>query len=367
MATKTYSDTYSCTLSLDLYVWNYIIASVTMRILTRFILFLALKSGVHAVGEGPYQGWFKPVPEVIGDRLPVSPDLIVSHDQNPNVSRSATFKPFQNAWQALPEGSVLRNAEWTWRVNVSQFYAPYNGSGGTGPSDRQAFVSQTSDFSWTAKGNFSEALNNATGPFCVTQFTQEVDLPVNVTNALNTDDASCIPALGQACVNAILNRTPMPSEARGCNWGQDGPMFQLPECRSSLGRNRGRFGSFFGTGLDLGNASNQINSGDAFWVNVSGPVLGNETWLYDTVANQIQLFLFSTVLPTTQPGVTVHGKELICMRANTTKLPDIDVNKDGVATVGEVVLLSAGTKVVAGYGWFMYLGLMGLVAAVLLS
>ncbi|KAI0861017.1 hypothetical protein F4860DRAFT_524690 [Xylaria cubensis] len=337
-----------------------------MEISTLFILLLALDSGVHALDEGPFTGWFEPVPDKIGGPLPVPSDLIVYQDQNPNVSRSATFKPFQDAWGELGPDSVLRNAEWTWRVNVSQFYAPYNGSDVAGPSDRQAFVSQTYDFSWSAEGNISEALGGATGPLCVTQLGAWVDLPVNVTNGL-TDGTSCVPALGQACVNAILNKTPPPLGGEGgCNWGGYGIFDEIPECRDSFGRDRGSFGTF-GAGFSLGNATSQINSGDTFWVNMSGPVLGNETWLYETVANQIQLLLFSVLLPTsTLPNnPTVPGKELLCLRANTTKLPDVDVNKDGVAVVGEVVLLSAGSM--ARVGSLMYSGLMALIVAVLLG
>ncbi|KAI1755416.1 hypothetical protein F4782DRAFT_404401 [Xylaria castorea] len=337
-----------------------------MEISTLSILLLALDSGVHALGEGPFPGWFEPVPDKIGGPLPVPSDLIVYQDQNPNVSRSATFNPFENAWGELGPDSVLRNAEWTWRVNVSQFYAPYNGSDVAGPSGRQAFVSQTYDFSWSAEGNLSEALDGATGPLCVTQLGAWVDLPVNVTNGL-TDGTSCVPALGQACVDAILNKTPPPGGEDGCDLGGYGKFDEMPECRGSFGRDRGLFGTF-AAGFSLGNTTSQINSGDTLWVNMSSPVLGNETWLYETVANQIQLLLFSVLLPTsTRPNAsTVPGTELLCLRANSTKLPDVDVNKDGVAVVGEVVLLSAGTSM-AGVDSLMYLGLMALIVAVVLG
>ncbi|TGJ80736.1 hypothetical protein E0Z10_g8020 [Xylaria hypoxylon] len=339
-----------------------------MEISTLSILLLALDSGVHAFDEGPFQGWFEPAPETYAGSLPVTSDLIVYHDQNPNVSRSATFKPFENAWAELGPDSVLRNAEWTWRVNVSQFYAPCNGSDVAGPSDRQAFVSQTYDFSWSAEGNISEALDGATGPLCITQLNGWADLPVNVTNAI-TEDTSCVPALGQACVDAILNRTPTPSLEEGCKWGGSNGVFSnMPECRGSFGLDPA-LSETFGVGFSLGNMTNQINSGDTFWVNMSGPVLGNETWLYETVANQIQLLLFRTLLPTsTQPNAsTVPGMELLCLRANNTKLPNVDFNKDGVALVGEVVLLSAGTSTVAGVDSLMYLGLVALIVAVVLG
>ncbi|KAI1745415.1 hypothetical protein F4680DRAFT_402126 [Xylaria scruposa] len=335
-----------------------------MEISTLSILLLALDSGVQALGEGPLTNFFGPTPEGIA---PVSSDIIVYHDQNPNVSSSATFKPFRDAWAELGPDSVLRNSEWTWRVNVSQFYAPYNGSASyVAASDRQAFVSQTYDFSWSAEGNISGALDGATGPLCITQLSAYVDLPVNVTNAL-TNDTSCVSALGQACVNAILSKTPPPDEKAGCNWGDYGIFDEIPECRSSFGRSKG-FGTF-GAGFYLNDTATQIDSGETFWVNMSGPVLGNETWLYETVANQIQLLLFSVLLPTTAlpNNPLVPGKDLLCIRANSTKLPDVDVNKDGVAVVGEVVLLSAGTSMAAGVNSLMYLGLMILIVAVILG
>ena len=57
------------------------------------------------------------------------------------------------------------------------------------------------------------------------------------------------------------------------------------------------------------------------------------------------------------------GKELLCLRANNTELPDVDLNKDGVAVVSEVVLLESGTCRISGVDSFMYLGLVALVAA----
>ncbi|KAI8955781.1 hypothetical protein F4801DRAFT_599027 [Xylaria longipes] len=308
-------------------------------------------------------------------RFDTQPRLTIVSLRTSSASRFHVIRPGvgevqgRSRWGGLGPDSVLRNAEWSWRVNLSQFYAPYNGSGVAGPSDRQAFVSQTYDFSWSAEGNISEALDGATDPLCVTQLNAWADLPVNVTNGL-TDGPSCVPALGQAYVDAILNKTPPPSREDGCKWGWGGyGIFdEIPECRGSFGRN-GALVSTFGAGFSLGNTTNQINSGDTLWVNMSGPVLGNETWLYETVANQIQLLLFSVLLPTsTQPNAsTTPGTELLYLRANSTKLPDVDVNKDGVAVVGEVVLLSAGTSTTAGVDSLMYLGLIALIVAVVLG
>ncbi|KAJ2997227.1 hypothetical protein NUW58_g709 [Xylaria curta] len=330
-------------------------------------LLLALGSEVHGGGAGPFSNWLRPAPDEEFGPLPVPPDLIVYHGQHPNVSRSATFHPFKNAWADLGPDSVLRNAEWTWRVNVSQFYAPYNGSEVAEPSDRQAFVSQTYDFSWSGDTNISEALDGDTGLLCITKFQQMSDLPVNVTNAL-IDGTSCVPAFGQACVDAILNLTPAPTMERGCRG--KGPanyisFNTLAECSGSFGPYKSNSNTV-GVGFDLGNATEQIDSGNTFWVNTSGPVLGDETWLYEKVANQISFMLLTTTLPTSkEPNAsTVTGKELLCLRANNTQLPDVDVNQDGIALVGEVVLLSAGTSTIAGISSFMFLRFVVLMVAV---
>ncbi|KAI0198045.1 hypothetical protein F4808DRAFT_437462 [Astrocystis sublimbata] len=339
------------------------------------IILLSFGSSVIAQEpeEGPFPGWFSPAPDDEFGPLPVPSDLIVHHNQNPNISRSGTFKPFQDTWEWLRSDSVLRDAEWTWRVNVSQFYAPYNGTNISEVAKRgdyQAFVSQTWDLSWPIEGNLSEALDDARSTLCITQLGAGIDLPVNVTNSLKDDDTSCVPALGQACVDAILKQISPPDEKGSCHTANQHLFSLIPECYGSFGRDRGPFNSTTTIGYSLGNKSQQINSGETFWVNVSGPVLGNEIVQYQTAANQMQVLHLSALLPTTHNSsdtFMLHGKELRCLRANTTKLQDVDVNGDGVATVGEVVLLSAGTTTTVGIGSVMHLGLWALAVAVILG
>ena len=159
-------------------------------------------------------------------------------------------------------------------------------------------MSQSYDFSWPTEGNLSEALDGATGPLCVTQLSAYVDLPVNVTNALN-DSTSCVPALGRLCVDAILKHNPAPTLEDGCKWGDSYKLFnELLACRGSFGRAPTKSFGQFSSGFLLNDTTSRMNSGDTFWVNMSGPVLGKETWLYENVANQIQLLLFSVSLPT---------------------------------------------------------------------
>ncbi|KAI1322392.1 hypothetical protein F5Y16DRAFT_416000 [Xylariaceae sp. FL0255] len=316
------------------------------NLLTPFMLLFAFDTGVNAVfGEGPFSAFLQPLPNTdASSGVPL--DSLVYHDQHPNLTTSATFSPFENAWGQLGADSVVKGAEWTWRLNISQFYDAYNGSDIAGPSDRQAFVSQTYDFSWTTEGNLSAALDNASTPMCVYQLGPWVDLPVNVTNNL-TNGTSCVPAFGQDCVDAMLKSVEPFSQAQGCFWSMT--FDELPECA-------GAFKSVSpvsqsGQSVALVGEPGNTKSGDTFWVNMSGPVLGNETWLYETVANRIQLLLLSVELPIAvqQPNVsTVQGTELLCLRANNTQLPDDGVNSNGVATVGENVLEGIGKKVVAG-------------------
>ncbi|KAI0388652.1 hypothetical protein F5Y17DRAFT_463492 [Xylariaceae sp. FL0594] len=293
-----------------------------------------------------FQTWFNPVPP---GALPfTSPATLIYQDQHPNTSRTATFRPFENAWGDLAENSVLRNAEWQWRVNVSQFYAPVNDS---------SSVPKTYDFSWSTGGNLSEALDNATSPLCFTHIGYDADWPVNITNALSdSSDASCVPALGQACVDTILSSIGTPSWEHGCN-----VLFPT-------------FFTGFSIGFDPRKKTSQINSGDALFVNVTGPISTNETLHYDYFANQIQMLIVSVSLPSknggpNDPNATVLGKQVLCLRANDTKLPKVDVNKDGVALVGEVVLLSAGTstRAAAAVGLLVYVGLVTLVVAIVLG
>lgn len=228
-------------------------------------------------------------------------------------------------------------------------------------------VSTTYDFAWPAKGNISDALDGATGPFCIRAATNAVDLPVNLTNGYTEEDgnsASCAPILGQQCVDAILALIPKPT-GEDCHFFESKPFDELPECQDSLGAALPSFQEFFfGTPLirNITAAGNDTkekgfteewNHGSAFYTNISATQNGSDSRAYHYAANRVHMFLMSAELPTNPDAPptailpTTGGPELLCMRVNATKLPNVDVDGDGVAYTYETVLESGS------YGIYM--------------
>lgn len=182
-----------------------------------------------------------------------------------------------------------------------------------------------------------------------------IDLPVNVTNAYtedDTNDASCVPVLGQACVDAILSdgRISRGSAVGSCT-SPSRYWFEIPECQSTLGYAQavggspGTFTTSIGVGNDSSNATNSWKNGEGWYASFSAPRNGSGSTAYYTTANQLNMVKVNPILssqvvsaPTTESGGHIPGPELLCMRVNATKLPTGDTNGDGVTWTSEAVM-----------------------------
>ncbi|KAI0381290.1 hypothetical protein F5Y04DRAFT_79666 [Hypomontagnella monticulosa] len=268
--------------------------------------------------------------------------------QNPNSTRSITFKPFEPA-QNSPI-SAIKDTEWTWRVNVTDFPAP--GAENEKVADPHV-VSTTYDFSWPGGGNLTSQLNDPSAGLCLAFVDSPSDPPVNVTNAYTEDDTkspSCAHALGKECALAILTKgriTGSPG-SKNCK-GPATSWFDLPECRSTLGYALTSYGigniATFGIGFENGTTTNNTyrQSGDGWAGTFSDIQSGSGSKAYYTAANRLHIVMLNPILPTGEgDGAFAQATELYCMRVNATQLPTKGPNGDGVPFTSEVVMGGAG-------------------------
>ncbi|RYP32498.1 hypothetical protein DL767_005187 [Monosporascus sp. MG133] len=313
------------------------------------LLVTFLGVGVHAAFYGPTFHWG---PSLFNDIDPSAREVIQRANRDPTLTRSVPLRPFERYWGFLAEDSVLRDAEWTWRINISSIEAPDADSDGDAIADPH-ITSVTYDFSWPAGGNISTALDGASGPLCLMTLQDTVDLPVAATNGYTEDDGdstSCEPVLGRECVAALLAQVPTP-RGTNCMLPTRTPWSEVPECRDSLGAFHPFGQSFMSWPLgsnvsdDSGGGRREWLSGQAFYGNVSGPLDGGDSRLYNYMANRVHMMLMSVELPARDEGQTVGGPELLCMRVNATELPEVDTDGDGVAFTYETVLESKGAQI----------------------
>ncbi|RYP85300.1 hypothetical protein DL770_005046 [Monosporascus sp. CRB-9-2] len=312
------------------------------------LLLAFLGVGVHAAFYGPTFHWGRSLSDDID---PPAREVIQRANRDPTLTRSVPLRPFERYWGFLAEDSVLRGAEWTWRINISSIEAPDADSYDAVADSHVASV--TYDFSWPADGNISTALDGASGTLCLMTLLDAVDLPVAATNGYTEDDGdstSCEPVLGRECVAALLAQVPKP-RGTACMLPTRTPWAEVPECRDLLGAFEPYGQSFFGLPLgsnvsdDRDGGRREWLSGQVFYSNVSRPLDGADSRLYNYMANRVHMMMMSVELPAAHEGQTAGGPELLCMRVNATELPEVDTDGDGVAFTYETVLESKGAQV----------------------
>ncbi|KAI6081411.1 hypothetical protein F4821DRAFT_264968 [Hypoxylon rubiginosum] len=349
--------------------------------MTRAIsLMAALLSSVAAEQYGPTHIYTDSIPDI----EEAAQNVLRKANIDPTMTRSVRFKPFQQYWDQLPEDSPLRGAEWTWRINVSNIAAPgaEPEDGGIRATVDPHVVSTTFDFSWPGSGNFSSAFGGMWKPLCLSDLgsldpvypsASWTDLPVNVTNGYtedDTDSTSCVPALGQACVDAMLAARggaiyaipdgTGPGCLPGAKSWQD-----LPECASTFGYSAsvGQPLSQSLNGLRLDNTSSantsdpraEWTSGSGFYGWVSGPQNGSGSQAYYTATNQLRVLMINANLNGANNSEVVGGPQLLCTRVNATKLPDVDGDGDGTVLTSEAVLESYGIGNEGSRSWALAL------------
>ncbi|KAI1826871.1 hypothetical protein F4861DRAFT_495488 [Xylaria intraflava] len=290
-----------------------------------------------------------------------SKGIFTNAQQHPNATRGVTFEPFGS--EGNTPNLKLGNIEWTWRINVSDFAAPNaipDPTLGTYPTVDPHIVTTSYDFTWSGPKNWSTELQGLEDRFClaVVDFT---DLPVNVTNGFtesDTNSTSCVPALGQDCVNAILSASQSKQPFAGPSCNIDLNWSEFPECQNTLGYadkvTKFSLSSFMpGFSEEIGkNITTDFINGRGWYGYVSPPQNGSGSSAYYTALNRLHI---AAINPLLSAGVGLtQGPELLCMRVNATALPTGDTNGDGVTLTSEAVLeppTSAGYSVHRNLDW----------------
>ncbi|KAH6693922.1 hypothetical protein F5X68DRAFT_47725 [Plectosphaerella plurivora] len=256
---------------------------------------------------------------------PEAYDLTKAAVLNPNATRSISFNPYgENA-----DGN-LSDVSWTWRVNVTDIALPGVEMGHETDAIPR-LIATTHDFSWPDGGNISSQIGEDV-PFCVKSGHFWSGFARNVTNAFTEDDASstsCIPALGAACVSAILDDDML--EDDGCSLRSMGMdrWDRLPQCSRSLDYAEWAEGVDRGTliphGGDFNNKSGSNLSSN--WELTSGQMfMYEQTGLYETGADEadrawknasraLQIVLMQTYAETEEGRQKTS--QLLCTRVDT--------------------------------------------------
>lgn len=183
----------------------------------------------------------------------------------------------------------------------------------------------THDFTWPGGGNISTQLEDDV-PFCVkTARFYSWGFLRNVTNAFTEDDASstsCVPAFGEAFVNAILEDDCNATRGNPVDWDD------LQACRGSVQSPGTRFTRVIHDHADLNKPlSNNVSLDKFKWEYVSGEqFMYSRTWVYDPEAEdaarafQNESRALQVVLLQTE-AQTGEGREktsqLLCTRVDT--------------------------------------------------
>jgi hypothetical protein len=179
------------------------------------------------------------------------------------------------------------------------------------------------DFSWPNGGNLSSVTNQSTDPFCITVgwYTGYKAYVSNSYGEVDAGSADCVPALGAACVNAILSAPREPPE-NGCKPPTElNAWWNLVECATTLlGKDYHRLSTD-----DLNNQS-LVDSGEVYpresgqpiWGDMSKAFEGSNTTAYLHQANRLQVMLFDPAFSTGDE--TWRGPQLLCTRVVTSEL-----------------------------------------------
>ncbi|KAF2718848.1 hypothetical protein K431DRAFT_287307 [Polychaeton citri CBS 116435] len=253
-------------------------------------------------------------------------------NSNPNASHSVRFNPYEVGDS---------NLQFTWTVNVTDISVPSGSRAVSSSVDNPRVINTVHSFSWPESAG--EYLNdtlpgtNPSTPFCISLFYN--GLPDNVTDAYTSGDAnnaSCAPALGDACVNALTGALNYGAGVAGCPTVS--AWIDLPECR--------------GTGLNVSSiASTSINdrsnltyapnatssyplgSGNSFAFYQGDVYSGSNASALEEGESRLQLMVVSNAVR--QGEATAWNSQALCMRVRTDTSAAVP---RGVVATGAVVL-----------------------------
>ncbi|KAK7994051.1 hypothetical protein PG989_007432 [Apiospora arundinis] len=254
---------------------------------------------------------------------------------NPNVTRSVKFHPF---WWYNGTNMTNKEIEWTWRVNISDFYASNAAprSSELGVLENPHVVLNTYDFSWPGAKNLSAHLGSK-DPLCISTGVAYT-FPANVTNGYangDTNSLDCGAALGDACRDAILRESSVSILNHGL-CAREKPWNTLPECAGRIGLDEkvSRLPGSWRWNFNVANGSKtapdrtdgrQIphvpnpDSGSGLYAFNSWPRNATNLSEYYEATNRLHVVLID--MTDIGDGET-RKPSLLCMRVNTTKVED---------------------------------------------
>jgi hypothetical protein len=203
-------------------------------------------------------------------------------------------------------------------------------------------------------------LNQTDAGFCLS-IVDWTDAPVNLTNAYTEEDGNgtCVPVLGQACVDTILS-SGRNFRGSSCHVPEE-DWSKLPECQNTIGsmgtpRESIETLSLSGTLFNSSrNATGGFKDGEGWFGTFTGPQNGSGSAAYYTAANLLQIAMFTAVFSLQGDEVYVQGSELLCMRVNATQLPTRDPNGDGTTWISEAVMENLGISLQPSAIWALFM------------
>ena len=159
----------------------------------------------------------------------------------------------------------------------------------------------------------------------------------NMTNKFteeNVDSPDCTPVLGEECVKAITRSGGISGASEGkCSGGVEKSWWSLPECADTVGAvlRPAQIGtSTIANGKNSKNDTNTNStstgsktfrdSGDGFLSISSAAFNGSDRETYYNATNRLQIVMLQANHP--ESGSLNSEPKLLCMRVNTTQLPE---------------------------------------------
>lgn len=255
------------------------------------------------------------------------------------------------------------------------------------PDVVQRLVSTWYSLSWPGgEGNITAQLPEEDSPFCF-RTPLIYRWPVNITNSIDqydADDGSCVSALGEECVHAIIDLMRIRPGRNSQSSGGCGPLrewlYNLPECSGSFGQAEKEYRSGGGHASDrismTGGWVEDLNTNDVMRTrtvvdtmrggfpesNTSStyrswhPIFGANSDVYDdddedaesrwvNATNRLQMVMFQTPIPGT--GGQNMSRKLLCTRVNASEWdPTAASGEDDSPAVRSAYAMN-------GFGWIV--------------
>ncbi|KAI1295931.1 hypothetical protein F5Y03DRAFT_410373 [Xylaria venustula] len=270
--------------------------------------------------------------------------IITSAQQHPNATHGVIFRSLKFTKTSIGYSTLGDLEQLVVGINVSDF-PPSSAladltSDGSNTLDAH-IVTTSYNFSWSSPENCTSELNSSIASFCLTVATSLIDLPANATNTSteqDTNSASCVSALGQAGVDAILAIEKFEDDPVYGNCRSPSKLWsELPECQNTLGYTYNvshsldlLTGSREFSNRTSQNATADFKNGAGWFGYISSAVNSSGSNEYYTAMNRLHIAMVNPLLAYDGDfdGGFLQDAQLLCMRVNATTLPTKDTNGD---------------------------------------